>query len=72
MRREVRRGKPMTVILGLALTDPQLKDLAKALKKKCSSGGSAKDGQIEIQGDHRDLLLRELEARGHSVKLAGG
>ena len=72
MRREVRRGKPTTVIVGLPLSDVELRDLAATLKRKCGSGGSAKDGQIEIQGDHRSLLQSELEARGYRVKLAGG
>ena len=72
VRREVRRGKPVTVVLGLPLNEVELRELAKRLKKKCSSGGSAKDAQIEIQGDHREVLVRELEARGYSVKLAGG
>ncbi|MCR9243544.1 MAG: hypothetical protein NXI31_00825 [bacterium] len=72
VRREVRRGKPVTVIAGLQQAESELRALAKALKKKCSTGGSAKDGQIEIQGDHRELLVRELEARNYRVKLAGG
>jgi translation initiation factor 1 len=72
MRREVRRGKPTTVIVGLPLSEAELRDLAATLKKKCGSGGSAKDGQIEIQGDHRSLLQSELEGRGYRVKLAGG
>jgi len=72
VRREVRRGKPMTVVMGLPLNDADLRALGKVLKKKCSSGGSAKDGQIEVQGDHRDVIVRELESRGYTVKLAGG
>lgn len=72
VRREVRRGKPVTVIAGLPLAEPDLRALAKALKKKCSTGGTTKDGLIEIQGDHRELLVRELEARDYRVKLAGG
>ncbi|MFT4844372.1 MAG: translation initiation factor 1 [Planctomycetota bacterium] len=72
IRREVRRGKPTTVIFGLPLAEPELRALAKTLKKKCGGGGSAKLGQIEIQGDQRDLLVRELEQRGYTVKLAGG
>lgn len=72
IRREVRRGKPMTVVIGLPLAESDLRVLAKALKKKCSSGGSTKDGQIEVQGDHRDILVRELEARGYTTRLAGG
>ena len=62
----------MTVVAGLPLAEAELRDLAAVLKKKCGSGGSVKDGQIEIQGDHRDLLQRELEQRGHKVKRAGG
>ncbi len=72
VRRELRRGKPMTVIMGLPMTAPELKDFGKTLKKKCGSGGSAKDGNIEIQGDHRDLLVPLLEGKGYTVKLAGG
>ncbi|HAZ94100.1 MAG TPA: stress response translation initiation inhibitor YciH, partial [Porticoccaceae bacterium] len=49
-----------------------LKTLAKQLKQKCSTGGTIKDGVIEIQGDHRDTLKAELEKLGHTVKLAGG
>jgi len=72
IRREVRRGKPMTVIAGLPLTEAELRELAATFKKKCGTGGSAKEGQIEIQGDQRELLQRELAARGYTVKLAGG
>jgi translation initiation factor 1 len=72
IRREVRRGKPTTVVIGLPLAEPELRALAKDLKKKCGTGGSAKQGQIEIQGDQRDVLVRELEERGYKVKLAGG
>ena len=74
LRREVkgRGGGTVIVISGVALADAELKELAGALKKKCGCGGTAKDGVIEIQGDHRELLLRELQARGYRVKLAGG
>ena len=74
IRRETscRKGKGVTTISGIDLDDAALKTLAKQLKQKCSTGGSVKDGMIEIQGDHRDKLKAELEKLGHSVKLAGG
>ncbi|NVN92347.1 MAG: stress response translation initiation inhibitor YciH [Desulfuromonadales bacterium] len=74
LRREVkgRGGGTVIVISGVPLTDAALKDLAGALKKRCGCGGTAKSGSIEIQGDHRDILIKELETRGYKVKLAGG
>lgn len=74
IRRETsgRKGKGVTTISGIPLTTADLKDLAKALKKHCGTGGAVKDGIIEIQGDHRDSLKQELTARGYQVKLAGG
>jgi translation initiation factor 1 len=67
-----RRGKAVTIIDGAPLDKSGLKKLAKELKQKCSSGGTVKDGRIEIQGDHRDKLINELKARGWDVKSAGG
>jgi len=74
IRREVkgRGGGTVIVICGVPLADAALKELAGALKKRCGCGGTAKDGVIEIQGDHRDVLLMELQARGYRTKLAGG
>ena len=72
IRREVRNGKPVTVILGLLLAEPDLRALAKQLKKKCGAGGSVKDGAIEVQGDRRDVVAKFLGGQGHTVKLAGG
>ncbi|MEH6617541.1 MAG: stress response translation initiation inhibitor YciH [Porticoccus sp.] len=74
IRREVsgRRGKGVSTINGLDLPDKDLKQLAKNLKQLCGTGGSVKNGVIEIQGDHRDKLLTELENQGYTVKLAGG
>lgn len=74
LRREVkgRGGGTVIVISGVPLDGPKLKELAGALKKRCGCGGTVKEGVIEIQGDQRDLLLRELQARGFRVKLAGG
>lgn len=67
-----RKGKGVTLITGVPLDQAGLQRLAKQLKRKCGAGGTVKDGVIEIQGDHRDLLLAELKARGYTVKRAGG
>jgi translation initiation factor 1 len=74
IRREVkgRNGKTVTTISGIGIPDDALRELAGELKRRCGTGGSAKDGVIEIQGDHRDTLVGELEARGYTVKRAGG
>ena len=62
----------MTLITGVPLTDAALIKLGKELKRRCGSGGTVKDGTIEIQGDHRNTLVAELEQRGWVVKRAGG
>ncbi len=67
-----RKGKGVTLITGVPLTGDDLKDLAKSLKQKCGSGGTVKDGVIEIQGDHRDALVSDLQSRGWTVKKSGG
>jgi translation initiation factor 1 len=74
LRRETkgRGGKTMTTIDGLRLGPAELKELGTELKRLCGTGGSVKDGIIEIQGDHRDRLAAELEKRGFKAKLAGG
>ncbi len=74
IRREVkgRRGKTVTTIAGVALPDDDLRELAGALKRRCGSGGALKQGVIEIQGDHCDVLIEELTTRGFQVKRAGG
>jgi translation initiation factor 1 len=74
LRREVkgRGGGTVIVISGIPLPPAGIKDLAGALKKKCGCGGTVKEDVIEIQGDHRDTLFAELQARGFKVKLAGG
>jgi translation initiation factor 1 len=65
-------GKTVTTISGVPLADDALAALASELKRRCGTGGTAKDGVIEIQGDHRDVLVAELERRGYTVKRAGG
>ena len=74
VRRETggRGGKTVTAIYGVALADERLKELAGALKRLCGTGGTVKDGTIEIQGDHRDKIVAALEQQGYTVKLAGG
>lgn len=67
-----RKGKGVTVISGIPLHPDGLTDLAKTLKQKCGSGGTVKGRVIEIQGDHRDLLISELQLLGYTVKKAGG
>jgi translation initiation factor 1 len=67
-----RKGKGVTVISGLALAATELEKLATELKKKCGSGGSVENGRIEIQGDHRDRIVEELNRRGWQTKRAGG
>lgn len=67
-----RGGKTVTLITGIDLPADELRELAKILKQRCGSGGAVKDGVIEIQGEHRELLQGELERRGYKVKIAGG
>ena len=74
VRRELtgRRGKTVTVIEGVPLAEDDLRALAGELKRRLGTGGSIKDGVIEIQGDHRDALIAELEGRGLTVERRGG
>jgi len=67
-----RKGKGVCLVTGLDLPLSELEKLAKALKQRCGAGGAVKDGVIEIQGDHREVLAAELARLGHKVKLAGG
>ena len=67
-----RGGKEVTVIKGIPLGGDDLKKLAKAIKAAAGSGGSVKNGQIEIQGDKRDTAQKYLQAQGYTVKLSGG
>lgn len=67
-----RSGKGVTVVTGLALAPAQLEQLARELKQRCGSGGTVREGTIEIQGEHRDTLVAELVKRGYAAKKAGG
>ena len=62
----------MTIISGVPLSEEEVQALAKELKKRCGSGGTVKDAAIEIQGDHRDTVIEELQKRGWKVKRVGG
>jgi translation initiation factor 1 len=65
-----RGGKAVTVVRGLPAAD--LEKVAADLKRFCGAGGSAKNGAVEIQGDHREKVAVRLRAQGYEVKLAGG
>jgi translation initiation factor 1 len=68
--REKRRASTVTVVHGLAAAE--LDALGKDLKRLCGTGGTAKNGVLELQGDHRDKLVAYFEERGRRVKRAGG
>ena len=67
-----RGGKAVTVIRGVGLEPLELALLGKQLRASCGSGGTVKDGVIEVQGDHADRVIELLQAQGRSVKRAGG
>jgi len=67
-----RGGKAVTLVKGLPLDAPALAALGRELKAACGSGGTVKDGVIEVQGDHCERLIQLLQAQGHKVKRAGG
>lgn len=67
-----RNGKGVTTVRGVPLTGDALEALAAKLKKRCGSGGTVDGTTIEIQGDHRDLLVEELARLGYTARRAGG
>lgn len=69
---EKRKGKPTTIISGYEGEDEDFKQLAKELKTKLSVGGSFKDGEIIIQGDYRDKIMKLLQDKGFKTKRVGG
>ncbi|EJE48654.1 translation initiation factor SUI1, putative, prokaryotic [Acidovorax sp. CF316] len=67
-----RGGKAVTLVKGVAVDAAALDQLGKQLKAACGSGGTVKDGVIEVQGDHVDRVMAALQKLGHKVKRAGG
>lgn len=67
-----RGGKVVTVISGLPLMGNDLKGYAKILKKRCGGGGAVKDGCVELQGDHVDVMVEFLKKEGYDAKRSGG
>ena len=67
-----RKGKGVVIVDGLPLEAAELKAMAKKLKQLCGTGGAIKQGQIEIQGDKREIIADHLKQEGYTVKIAGG
>ena len=67
-----RRGKGVTTVFDVPLDENSLRELATLLKQRCGTGGTVKDGRIEIQGDQRERIVAELERLGYKVKRVGG
>lgn len=70
--RKKRKGKSVTLIEGFVGTETDMKDLAKTLKTKCGVGGSAKDGEIIVQGEFKQKVADILQNLGYKIKLVGG
>ena len=72
LEKKGRGGKVVTVISGLPLAGNDLKAYAKKLKKRCGGGGAVKDGNVELQGDHVDVMVDALKKDGYDAKRSGG
>ncbi|MBL7664082.1 MAG: translation initiation factor [Bacteriovoracaceae bacterium] len=72
LEKQGRGGKTVTVLFELPENPTYFKDLAKELKSHCGTGGSFKDGRIELQGDHKQKCQAFLEKKGFKIKIAGG
>jgi translation initiation factor 1 len=67
-----RAGKGVTTVTGLPMSQSDIESLATRLKKRCGSGGTVREGVVEIQGDHRDAIVAELIKLGWPAKKSGG
>lgn len=72
VRREKRRGKVVTVVAGLDPSATDLAGLLKELRSSLGTGGTVSEGEIEVQGDHREKILANLIAKGYPAKASGG
>ena len=70
--RKGRKGKSVTVVEGLSVNPAHLAEIAKELKQKLGTGGTAKEGRIEIQGEHREKIAEILQEKGIKSKFSGG